>query len=90
LGAIVVAVSLDSIETLEAFSENVGADYPMGSDRDQRSAVTAYRVPVSRNGNAQRSLFIIDPEGILRYVNYRYRINDDYPDVFRILEEIGK
>ncbi len=39
---------------------------------------------------AQRSLFIIDREGILRYVNYRYRIDDDYPEVLRILEEIGK
>ena len=90
MGATVVAVSLDSIETLRAFSAEVGADYHMGSDRDQRSAVSAYRVPVSRNEYAQRSLFIIDREGILRYVNYRYRIDDDYPEVFRILEEIGK
>ena len=90
MGATVVAVSLDSLETLRAFSAEVGADYPMGSDRDQLSAVTAYRVPVSRNKTAQRSLFIIDREGILRYVNYRYRIDDDYPEVFRILEEIGK
>jgi len=83
-----VAVSLDSLETLRAFSESVGADYPMASDREKRAAVTAYRVPVSREENARRSLFIVDREGILRYVNYRYRITDDYPDVLAILEEI--
>ena len=83
-----MAVSLDSLETLRAFSESVGADYPMGSDRDQRAAVTAYRVPVSRGEYAQRSLFIVDKEGILRYVNYRYQITENYPDVLKVLEEI--
>jgi peroxiredoxin len=83
-----VAVSLDSLETLKAFSESVGADYPMASDLENREAVTAFRVPVSRRQFAQRSLFIVDPEGILRYVNYRYGITDDYPDVLKILEDI--
>lgn len=59
----------------------------MGSDREEREAVTAYRVPVTA-GFPRRSLFIVDREGILRYVNYRYRITDDYPNVLRILEEI--
>jgi len=83
-----VTVSLDSLETLRAFGESVGAGYPMGSDREKREAVTAYRVPVSRGEYAQRSLFIVDRKGILRYVNYSYQITDDYPDVLAILEEI--
>ncbi len=61
----------------------------MGSDMEDRSAVTAFKVPVSRGQYAQRSLFVIDPQGILRYVNYRYRIGADYPDVLKTLEEIG-
>ena len=84
----VVAVSLDSLETLMAFSESVGAGYPMGSDRGEQRAVTAYRVPVSRGEYAQRSLFIVDKTGILRYVNYQYGITDDYPEMLRILENI--
>jgi len=74
LNATVVTVSLDSLETLRAFGESVGAGYPMGSDREKREAVTAYRVPVSRGEYAQRSLFIVDRKGILRYVNYSYQI----------------
>lgn len=81
-------MSLDSLETLRAFSEEVKADYPMGSDREGRRATTAYRVPVTR-GTAQRSLFVVDPEGILRYVNYRYGIREDYPAVLKVLEEIA-
>lgn len=84
----VVAVSLDELDTLREFSVHVGADYPMGSDREERAAVEAYRVPVSMGRFAQRSLFIIDPDGVLRYVNYTYRIEADYPEVFRILESI--
>lgn len=84
----VVAVSMDNLETLRDFSEHVGADYPMGSDREERAAVTVYKVPVSIRRFAQRSLFIIDPDGILRYVNYRYRIDADYPKVLEVLEEI--
>ena len=89
LNAVVVAVSLDSLDTLRAFSREVGATYPMGSDREGRAAVSAYGVPVSRRGNAQRSMFIVDPDGILRYVNYRYRIREDYPGVLAMLEKIG-
>ena len=84
----VVAVSLDNLDTLREFSAQVGADYPMGSDRAEQAAVEAYRVPVNLGQFAQRSLFIIDPDGILRYVNYTYRIQADYPEVFRILEAI--
>jgi peroxiredoxin len=60
----------------------------MGSDQEDRSAVTAYHVPV-RRGTAQRSLFVVDPDGVLRYVNYRYRIRDDYPEVLAVLERIA-
>ena len=81
-------MSLDSLETLRAFSEKVGAVYPMGSDRGEREAVRAFGVPVSQGGFAQRSLFVIDPAGVLRYVDYDYRIREDYPEVFRTLRAI--
>ncbi len=84
----VVAVSLDSLETLREFSRHVGASYPMGSDLQGRPATGAYRVPITLGRFAQRSLFVIDPDGILRYVDYSYRIQADYPDVLLVLEEI--
>jgi peroxiredoxin len=90
LDAVVLAVSLDDLETLERFSEEVGADYPMGSDRVGREAVTAYRVPVSGSGYAQRSVFVIDADNTIRWVSYRYRIRDDYASVLAALEEIRR
>ena len=90
LNAVVVAVSMDSLETLRQFSEEVGATYPMGSDRGEQAAVGAFRVPVSSRGYAQRSLFVIDPDGIIRFAAYSYRIREDYPAVLHILERIGR
>jgi peroxiredoxin len=89
LNAVVVAVSLDSLDTLRRFGEEVGATYPMGSDRGEHAAVTAFHVPVSSSGYAQRSLFVIDSGGIIRYAAYRYRIREDYPAVLEVLEKIG-
>ena len=60
----------------------------MGSDQQERAAVGAYHVAV-RRGAAQRSLFIVDPKGTIRYANYRYRIREDYPEVIAVLEEIA-
>ena len=88
LNAVVVAVSLDSLETLRRFSEEVAATYPMGSDRGEQAAVGAFQVPVSSSGYAQRSLFVIDPDRIIRFAAYRYRIREDYPAVLDILEKI--
>lgn len=62
----------------------------MGSDLEHHAAVNAYKVPLIRDAYPQRCLFIIDPDGILRYVNYQYRIDDDYPDVMKTLEAIKK
>jgi peroxiredoxin len=90
LDAVVLAVSLDDLGTLERFSEEVGADYPMGSDRDGRAAVTAFRVPVSSSGHAQRSLFVIGPDNTIRWASYRYRIREDYEAVLAALEEIAR
>lgn len=41
-------------------------DYPLASDLN-RQAAAAYGVLIEEKGIAQRGLFIIDPEGVLRY-----------------------
>ncbi len=56
---------------------------------DQKSEVVdAYRVePIEINGvrYASRATFVIDREGVLRYVNYDYQIREDYEPLLEAL-----
>ena len=57
------------------------------SDR-QSEVVDAYGVkPLEINGAryASRATFVIDREGILKYVNYDYRIREDYEPLMEVL-----
>ncbi len=57
------------------------------SDR-QSEVVDAYGVePIEINGAryASRATFVIDREGVLRYVNYDYQIREDYEPLLGVL-----
>ena len=60
------------------------------SDRNAE-VVNAYGVtPREINGAtyASRATFVIDKEGILRYVNYEYKIREDYEPLLKVLSEL--
>ncbi len=60
------------------------------SDRTAQ-VVDAYGVePIEINGAryASRATFVIDREGILRYVNYDYQIREDYEPLMEALRAI--
>lgn len=60
------------------------------SDRTSE-VVKAYGVePIEINGAtyASRATFVVDREGILRYVNYDYQIVDDYGPLMEALEAL--
>lgn len=60
------------------------------SDRNAE-VVNAYGVkPLEINGAtyASRATFVIDKEGILRYVNYEYKIREDYEPLLKVLSEL--
>jgi peroxiredoxin len=60
------------------------------SDRNAE-LVKAYGVkPQEINGAtyASRSTFVIDKEGVLRYVNYQYKVREDYEPLLRVLAEL--
>ncbi len=60
------------------------------SDRDSQ-VVDAYGVePIEINGAryASRATFVVDREGVLRYVNYDYQIVEDYAPLLEALESL--
>lgn len=72
-GAEILGVSVDSVHSHKAWinaSRDAGGlgglDYPLASDITKQAA-RDYGVLIEEEGIALRGLFIIDPEGILRY-----------------------
>ncbi len=73
LGASVLGVSTDSVFSHRAWintpraANGLGAiEYPLASDTSLKTA-RDYGVLVEEDGIAMRGLFIVDPEGVLRY-----------------------
>ncbi len=73
IGAEILGVSVDSVHSHKAWINASrdsgglgGLDYPLASDITKQTA-RDYGVLIEEQGIALRGLFIIDPEGILRY-----------------------
>ncbi len=68
LGANLIAISVDNIWSVEAFAKAKGITYPLLSDFHPKGAAAAkYGVMNDKLGLAERALFIVDPQGIVRY-----------------------
>jgi thioredoxin-dependent peroxiredoxin len=65
LDAQVVGISPQSIDSHERFRDEYELTVPLLADPD-RSVIRAYGV-LGRAGLVRRSIFIVDPEGIVRY-----------------------
>jgi glutaredoxin len=86
----VLGISVDSVPCLAAWAESLGGiTYPLLSDFYPHGEV-AQRFDVLRdNGKSERALFIIDKQGIVRYVDIHDP--DDQPDnwvLFRVLTDL--
>jgi len=60
------------------------------SDRNA-DVIDAYGVkPLEINGAkyASRATFVIDKKGILRYVNYNYKVREDYEPLLEALQSL--
>ena len=70
LNAVVVGISTDSAFVNHRFAQETGAPFPLLSDFN-RDTMTAYGVRnddyFGMRGVADRSVFVIDPEGVIRY-----------------------
>lgn len=67
LNAEVMGISVDSRHSHKAFAEHLGLEFPLLSDFD-RKVCQAYGV-LREGGFAERALFVIDKQGIIRYAH---------------------
>jgi peroxiredoxin len=60
------------------------------SDRNAELVKTYGVEPREINGAtyASRATFVIDKQGVLRYVNYEYKVREDYEPLLKVLSEL--
>ena len=89
LGADIIGVSTDSIYTHLAWTEKIGQiAYPMVADITKQISRN-YGVLIENAGIALRGLFVIDPEGVLRYqVVHDLNIGRNVDEVIRVIKAL--
>jgi len=75
----VLGISIDSRHSHKAFAEHLGLEFPLLSDFDKK-VCQAYGV-LREGGFAERALFVIDRQGVIRYahVNPIGQVPDNKP-----------
>jgi peroxiredoxin Q/BCP len=87
LDAAVLGISPQSVESHERFRAKYGLTVPLLADPD-REVIRAYGVP-GPGGRVRRSIFIIDPEGIVRYRHVAL-LGLHYRDVEQLAEVLAR
>jgi len=84
LGAEVIGVSVDSLETQRRFADKYGARFPLASDakKEVSRAFGALRA----TGTAERVTFVIGPDGVVRQVIRGLKRAEEHAD--RALEAV--
>lgn len=86
----IVSISMDSPYALDAWAKSIHTSFPMLSDfYPQGQVVDAYGVRHPA-GMAERALFIIDKEGIIRYIEVLHSPGEmpDNQDLFEALRKL--
>lgn len=89
LGAVILGVSLDKIETQKKFKAEYRLPFELLSDTDKKIA-TAYNTLGFLGLYTQRKTFIIDPQGKLAYVFESVSSGTHDVDVAKKLKELNK
>jgi alkyl hydroperoxide reductase subunit AhpC len=89
MNAQVVGISIDSKFANAAWAEKLGGiSYPLLSDFYPHGAVAEAYGILRPQGMAERALFIIDADGIVRYIDvHELR---EVPDIDVLFEELAK
>jgi len=90
LNAQVLGISVDHIPGLQAWAESFGGiSYPLLSDFWPHGKVAEKYGVLREDGRAERAIFILDEEGIIRYIDI-HDIDEqpDNEDIFRVLREL--
>ena len=87
LGAVVVAISADSLASHEAFAQRLGGfPFPLASDSDLL-ATRLYDVPDDTGRRSRRAVFVIDRGGTILHAIGWYQPGNvaQYEEIFRAL-----
>ncbi len=86
----VTSVSMDSAYALNAWSKTIGTTFPLLSDfYPQGQVVDLYGVR-NRGGFPERALFVIDKQGVIRYIEVLDNPGDmpENEDLFEALQKL--
>ncbi len=86
----IVSISMDSPYALDAWAKSIHTSFPMLSDfYPQGKVVDDYGVRHPA-GMAERALFVVDKEGIIRYIEVQHSPGEmpDNKDLFEALHKI--
>lgn len=87
LGAEVIGVSIDDLDSHRRFASKYGLNFPLVSDPD--GAISkAYGVFNEERRRARRVTFVIDRDGIIRHVMNRVDVEKHADDIINILERM--
>lgn len=85
----VISISMDSTHALKAWADSMHTSFPLLSDfYPQGQIVDLYGVRHPA-GMAERSIFLIDKEGVIRYLEIMHAPTE-MPDNYDLFEAIGK
>lgn len=84
--AVVIGANTDSVPTHEAWAKSIGGvDFPLVADYN-KTLSRDYCVLMEEEGIALRGTFIIDPEGMIRYINVNdTAVGRNINEVLRVL-----
>jgi len=88
LGAEIVGVSLDSVESHKKFREKYNLPFPLLSDKNKRIA-TAYGVLKEGGTSASRVTFVIDRKGKIARIFPKVDVNIHAEEVAAVLKELS-
>lgn len=84
----VIAISTDKQTSSDKFKEKYSLPMLVLGD-PEREIIDAYGVKMNKLfKSAQRSVVLIDKQGVVRYVNYNYKIKDDKETLYQKIKEV--
>lgn len=85
----VIGISVDSIYSHGAWAAVRGITFPLLADFHPKGEVARrYGVIRNKDGFSDRALYIIDPEGIIRYKNISPEL-PMIPDIYELITQLG-
>jgi len=89
-GAQILGISVDSIYCHGAWAAVRGLRFPLLADFEPKGEVARlYKVYREPDGFSERALYVVDPEGIIRYAHVSPRL-DMIPDIYELYQVLSE